>query len=180
MLTHRTSRVSSLASALGVALIAAVALTPATATAAPQRAEHQFVDAAFDGTEHLAAEDNFCGDWATTFHEVRTGGYRVHVPPGGQVEGEFHVNGVVDGFVELIPDDPSLPTYSGTYREKLNAIITGVDPETGDDILRVGQFRLRLPLKGTDGSALLLQLSGKWTVNAKGAPVVSREIFTCS
>jgi hypothetical protein len=27
----------------------------------------------YDAYEHLGAEENFCGDWATTFHEVRSG-----------------------------------------------------------------------------------------------------------
>jgi hypothetical protein len=30
---------------------------------------------------------------------------------------------VTAGFVEYIPHDTSLPTYAGTYREKLNGVL---------------------------------------------------------
>ena len=98
--------------------------------------------------------------------------------PGGQVEGEFHANGVIDGLAELIPDDAALPTYSGTYREKVNAVVTSFTEE--GDTARVSQYRLLSTLQGTDGSTLDLRLSGKFTMNANGVVVVSRDTFTCS
>jgi hypothetical protein len=97
--------------------------------------------------------------------------------PGGQVEGESHVNGVIDGLVELIPDNAALPTYSGTYREKVNAVVTSFTAE--GDTSRVAQYRLRSTLRGTDGSSIDLLLSGKFTMNANGVVVVSKDTFTC-
>jgi hypothetical protein len=87
------------------------------------------------------------------------------------------VNGVVDGFVELIPDDATLPSYCGTYREKLNGLVT-ISDETDD--LRIAQYRLRSVPTGTDGSRLTLSLSGKITVNGRGDVVISRDEFTCA
>ena len=104
-------------------------LATSTATAAP--AEHFTFDESYDGRTRIAAEENSCGPWAATLHEVRSGSYRIVAAPGGQVPGEVHVNGAVDGLVELVPDDPSLPTYTGSYREKANAVITGAPPTRG-------------------------------------------------
>ncbi len=47
------------------------------------------------------------------------------------------------------------------------------------DTARVSQYRLRSTLRGTDGSALNLRLSGKFTMNANGVVVVSKDTFTC-
>ncbi len=156
--------------------VAMAALGLAPASAAP--AQHDVYDATFDGTEHFTADENFCGPWATTFHEVRAGQIKIVIPPGGQQPGELHANGVVDGRLDLVPDDARLPSYSGTYREKLNAVITSIIDET--DTVRVAQFRVRSTLRGTDGSQLLLVLSGKLTMNAGGTVVVSRDTFSCA
>jgi hypothetical protein len=158
---------------LGGSLLLVCALAaPATAGA-----EHAFFPEDYDASEHFAAGEGFCVDWAGTFHEVRHGGYRLVAAPGGQQPGELHVNGAIDGLVELIPDDPTLPTYAGTYREKVNGILT----ELGDegDVERIGQYRLRSTLRGTDGSSYELRLSGKVTVNANGVMTVERDTFTC-
>lgn len=132
----------------------------------------------YDATEPFAAGEGMCVPWAGRLHEVRSGLYRQVTPPGGPRSPELHVNGVIQGAIEIRPDDPDLPTYSGTYREKVNAVVLGTSPD-GDDLLRVGQYRLRLPLTGTDGSRLLLTLAGKVTVNANGVTTVSRDSFTC-
>jgi hypothetical protein len=129
----------------------------------------------WDGTSHWAADENLCGPWATTFHEVRHGGYDLMMAPGGQTAGEVHLNGAVDGWVELVPDDPSLPSYSGGYREKVDGVLT--DPE--NDQFRVFQFRLRDRLTGTDGSTLTIVLSGRATMDAHGRTVVERSIESC-
>jgi hypothetical protein len=147
------------------------------ATAAP--AQHDTFVESWEGQQHLTAADNVCGPWAATLQEARSGDYRIVEAPGGQSEGEFHVNGAVDGRVVLTPDDPALPTYSGTYREKVNAIVTGLDEE-GGDLVRVGHFRLRTPLTGSDGSALVLAMSGRVTVNALGELVVEWFSVTCA
>lgn len=157
---------------------AALALAATPASAAP--AQHLHLDEQFDGTEHWAAEDNSCGPWAATFHEVRSGGYDLLAAPGGQQPGEVHVNGAVSGHVDLVPDDPSLPSYSGSYREKVNGVFVGTDPATGEDVTRVSTFRLRLPLAGSDGSRLVLVLSGKVTLKPSGEAVVTRSRETCS
>jgi hypothetical protein len=99
------------------------------------------------------------------------------MPPGGQVPPETHLNGAIDGLVELVPDDPTLPTYTGTYREKVNGVLTAGSLE--DDALRVGQYRLTTRLAGSDGSSLVLRLSGKLTVNAQGTVAVTRDSFGC-
>ena len=40
---------------------------------------------------------------------------------------------MIAGSVTLTPDDPALPTYSGSYREKVNGVLIGVD-EDGNDV----------------------------------------------
>jgi len=155
----------------------ALVVDAAGPTSAAGGAEHVFLVEDYDAYEHFAAGDGPCVAWAGTFHEVRSGGYRFVTPPGGQIDREFHVNGVIAGFVELIPDAAGLPTYSGTYREKVNAVLTSFTDE--GDTARVSQYRLRSALRGTDGSTLNLRLSGKFTMNANGVVVVSKDTFTC-
>jgi hypothetical protein len=157
----------------GAALIGATATGPVSAAGA----DHAFFPEHYDAYEHFAAGEGFCVSWAGTFHEVRHGGYRLVAAPGGQQPGELHINGVINGNVELIPDDRSLPTYAGDYREKLNGIVTEFTDE--GDVERIGQFRLRTTLRGTDGSSLNLKLSGKVTFNANGVATVERDTFTC-
>lgn len=159
-------------------LVAATALAVGSAGSAGAGALHDFWPEDYDAREHFAAGEGFCVPWAGTFHEVRTGGYRMVTPPGGRETGELHLNGVIHGLVELVPDDPSLPTYTGTYREKVNAVATEFTPE--GDVLRVGQYRLSTTLSGTDGSSFALHLAGKVTVNANGVTTVSRDVFTCA
>jgi hypothetical protein len=157
------------------ALVGAVMLVGVTvAPASGAGARHEFQPEHYNDAEHFSAGEGFCVSWAGTFHEVRDGGYKVVYPPGGQLDGEFHVNGVVNGLVELIPDDPALPTYSGVYREKTNAVVTV------EGVPRVAQYRLSSTLVGTDGSSYELALAGKVTVNAQGRVVVSRDAFTCT
>jgi hypothetical protein len=163
-----------LATVLGAFAVVGVAAGPASAAGG---AEHAFLIEDYDAYEHFAPGDGPCVSWPGTFHEVRSGGYRSVTAPGGQVEGEFHVNGVIDGLVELVPDNAALPTYSGTYREKVNAVVTSFTEE--GDTSRVSQYRLRSTLRGTDGSSIDLLLSGKFTMNANGVVVVSKDTFTC-
>jgi hypothetical protein len=40
-------------------------------------------------TNTFAPGEGPCVSWPGTFHEVRSGGYRLVTPPGGQIEGEF-------------------------------------------------------------------------------------------
>lgn len=134
-----------------------------------------------DASMPWSAADNPCGAFSATVHEVRTGGYTLLQNSGGQQPGETHVNGAVDGHLEIIPDDPSLPTYTGDYREKVGGIYTFInETEEGQDVARVAMFRLRTPLTGTDGSHLVLLLSGKTTLKASGQVVVERFTATCS
>ena len=163
-----------LATVLGAFALVGVATGPASAAGG---AEHAFLIEDYNAYEHFAPGDGPCVSWAGTFHEVRSGGYRLVTAPGGQAEGEFHLNGVINGLVELIPDAAGLPTYSGTYREKVNAVVTSFSEE--GDTSRVSQYRLGSTLRGTDGSTLNLRLSGKFTMNANGVVVVSRDTFTC-
>jgi hypothetical protein len=100
------------------------------------------------------------------------------IPPGGQVPGETHITGAIAGLIELTPDDPSLPSYRGTYRETTTAVAIVAAEEGG--VLRVGQYRLRTALRGTDGSTIVLVLSGKVTVNGTGETIVQRDQVTCS
>lgn len=158
--------------------LAALVLVGGTSATATAGAIHEFLPEDYDASEPFAAGEGFCVPWAGTFHEVRTGGYTLVTPPGGREPGELHINGVVHGTVELIPDDASLPTYSGSYREKVNGVATEFTEE--GDVLRVGQYRLRSTLVGSDGSRLALHLAGKVTVNANGVATVSRDVFTCS
>lgn len=161
---------------LAVLLGAAALVIGGTAVpASAAGAEHAFIFEDYDASEHFASDDGPCVSWPGTFHEVRSGGYRLVAPPGE--DAVLHVNGVINGKVELIPDDAALPTYSGTYREKVNAVLT-----TGEegDVERVSQYRLRSTLHGTDGSTLSLRLSGKLTMNADGIVVVSRDTFSCA
>ncbi|TCC56415.1 hypothetical protein E0H73_32535 [Kribbella pittospori] len=163
---------------LAIALGALALIGGTAAPASAGGAEHAFVIEDYDAYEHFAPGEGPCVSWPGTFHEVRAGGYRLVIPPGGQREGEFHVNGVIDGRVELIPDNASLPTFAGTYREKVNAVVTAFTEESEVD--RVAQYRLRSTLRGTDGSVLDLRLAGKLTMNANGRVVVSRDTFSCA
>lgn len=149
------------------------------ASAASAGAIHEDQSETYDETRPFAAGEGMCVPWAGSFHEVRSGVYRLVTPPSDGEGRGMHVNGVIHGMVELVPDDPALPTYAGTYREKVNAVVLGTSPE-GADLLRVGQYRLRLPLTGTDGSHLFVTLSGKVTVNANGVTTVERGTFTCA
>lgn len=153
----------------------ALAGLAAPATAAP--AQHVLLPEQYDGSEHVAADENACGPWAATLHEVREGGYKLVAAPGGQQPGEVHLNGSISGLVELLPDDSGLPSYTGSYREKVNGIFLGT--EDGEDVLRVAHYRLRVPLTGSDGSTLTLVLSGKVTVDGHGRTVVARDVQTC-
>ena len=155
------------------ALIGAAATGPVSGAGA----DREFYPENYDAYEHFAAGEGFCVTWAGTFHEVRHGGYRLVAAPGGQQPGELHINGVIAGTVELIPDDESLPTYAGDYREKVNGIVAEFTDE--GDVERIGQFRLRSTLYGTDGSSFDLRLSGKVTFNANGVATVERDTFTC-
>ncbi|WP_353953435.1 hypothetical protein V6K52_08455 [Knoellia sp. S7-12] len=159
-------------------VLAGFVLMVGTASSAGAGAIHEFYPEDYDAHEHFATGEGFCVPWAGTFHEVRTGGYKLVLPPGGRDPGELHINGVINGLVELVPDNASLPTYSGTYREKVNGVVTESTNE--GDVERVGQYRLRSTLTGTDGSTLALHLAGKVTINANGVATVSRDVFTCS
>lgn len=141
-------------------------------------AQHNFYPEDYDAFEHFAAGEGFCVSWAGTFHEVRHGGYRLVAAVGGQQPGEVHVNGAINGHIELVPDDPRLPTYTGDYREKVNGVVTESTDE--GDLERVGQYRLRSTLQGTDGSTLSLRMSGKTTFDAHGVLRVQRDTFTCA
>jgi hypothetical protein len=154
--------------------VSALAVGATPAVAAP--AQHDvFVDE-YDEYLPFAAGEGPCVDWPGTLHEVRSAKFKLLTPGGVRHPDEFHANGVVDGLVELIPDDPALPTYSGTFREKANAI--GRETEEGDE-LRIAQYRARSVLTGTDGTRLTLTLSGKITVNGRGDLVIDRFEFSC-
>ena len=166
-------RTSSVVAAVLIAAAAVAGAGPALAAGAV----HLYVPEEFDGTEHFAAGDGPCVGWAGSFHEVRHGGYRLVVAPGGQVAGEVHANGTIDGFVELVPDDPQLPSYSGTYLEKNVVVLT--DPASDDGGLRVGHYGLAVKLTGSDASTIWLRLSGHITVDGQGRVVVSRDRLRC-
>jgi hypothetical protein len=156
---------TALATATWVALAA-----PATAGGA----QHAVYVEEFDDTWTMSAEENSCGPWPGTLHEIRHGEYRIVAARGGQIDGEYHVNGVVDGWFALDPDsDGPLPTYVGTYREKATGVFFGEDGE------RVGQYRLRSVARSEDGGTLRLVLKGKRTVNANGTVATEREISSC-
>ena len=160
------------------AAVLAATITFASAGAADAGATHETYTESYDGSFAMTAEENPCGAWAATLHEVRSGSIKLVTAPGGREEGEYHVNGVIEGTLELVPDDATLPTYSGRYREKINAVITGFDPDSGD-VARVAQYRLRSRLTGDGGQRLTLTLSGKLTVAGTGVLVVNRDALTC-
>jgi hypothetical protein len=166
---------------LAAAVLAAALVAPTLAIgvlpAAGAPAQHDVYVEEYDAYEPFDAGENPCVDWAGTFHEVRAGQAKLVSSVGDGPSDEGHVNGVVDGFVELIPDDATLPSYSGTYREKLNVLVT--ISGQADDLL-IAQYRLRSVLTGTDGSRLTMSLSGKITVNGRGDVVISRDEFTCA
>jgi hypothetical protein len=146
------------------------------ASAAP--ATHDVFVEEYDAYEAFAAGDaEPCVPWAGTFHEVRSGEIQLVTTTTGPHAGAVHANGVIAGFIEYIPGDSSLPTYTGTYREKLNAAL--LELSLDDDQTRIAQFRLRSQLNGTDGSSLGLAMSGKLTLNSNGDAVVDRFNFTC-
>ena len=102
-----------------VALAALPIIVGVPASAAP--ATHDVYAEEYDAYEQFAAGDaEPCVSWAGTFHEVRSGEIQLITVTSGPQAGEVHLNGVIAGYIEYIPDDTSLPTYSGTYRAKLN------------------------------------------------------------
>jgi hypothetical protein len=115
--------------------------------------------------------------WAGAFHEARSGEVNLVTVSSGPHAGGVHLTGAIDGFMEYIPVDASLPTYSGTYREKFTASL--YELSFGSDAERISQFHLRGVLEGTDGSTLNTVMSGKVTINANGAVRVDRFQFTC-
>lgn len=159
--------------------IAAAVLGTLLSTPAHAAAERDHWPADWEGTQAFVAGEGPCVPWAGTFHESRTGGYDLVAAPGGQVDGEFHVNGMVEGHIDLVPDDATLPSYSGDYREKVNGVVIGYDELQGD-LARVMQFRLRVPLTGTDGSQMVLTMSGRMTRDAHGRVVVERASYDCA
>jgi hypothetical protein len=168
------NRIGRLAAAAALAVATLTVASPALAAGA-QRVS---LPEEWDAVEHFDAGEGPCVDWPGSFHEVRHGTYDLTLPPGGQVFGEVHLNGAVDGYVELVPDDPALPTYTGTYREKVTGVFVGVD-EGGEDLLRVGHYALAVKLSGSDGSTLWLRLSGHITLDASGRAVVARDNYSC-
>lgn len=146
------------------------------ASAAP--ATHDVLVEDYNAYEPFAAgAGEPCVPWAGTFHEERYGEIELVTVNSGPQAGEVHLNGAIAGFVGFIPDDTSLPTYTGTYREKLNGVLLELGFD--DDQSRIAQFRLRSRLTCTDGASLQLAMSGKLTLNGNGHIVVDRVGFTC-
>ena len=164
--------ITALATLAGAAALSFGGATEPVAAAGAQRV---FYPEQYDETVQLSAGDGLCVPWAGTFDEVRNGGYTMMIPPGGQVPGETHITGAIAGLIELTPDDQSLPSY-----------LPGDDDcrshrrRRGGGVLRVGQYRVRTALRGTDGSTIGLVLSGKVTVNGTGETIVQRDQVTCS
>ena len=94
---------------VGTAVVTGVVSALATPAHAAG-AQHAVYVEEFDGVWHTDADENACGPWQSTMHEVRHGAYKIVQAPGGQTDGEYHVNGAVDGWFELDPDsDGPLP-----------------------------------------------------------------------
>jgi hypothetical protein len=150
--------------------------TSVAASAAP--AIHDAYVEDYNATESFAAgQGEPCVPWAGAFHEVRSGEVKLVTISSGPHTGEVRLTGAIDGFIEYIPVDSSLPTYSGSYREKFAAFLYELSFD--DDAERISQFHLRGVLHGTDGSSLTAVMSGKVTINANGAVQVDRFEFTC-
>lgn len=162
---------------LAASAVAALAV-PLVGTAAPvaAAAQHDVITEEYDETEPFAAGEGPCVAWAGTFHEVRHGAYKLVSPPNGR--GETHVNGSVDGAVEVVPDDSRQPSYAGTYREKVDAVVSGITDD-GFGFERVSQYHLKPRLHGSDGSQIVLTLRGKVTVNGRGVVTVQRDVMEC-
>lgn len=159
---------------LGVGAVAAGFLATLSAPTMAGGARHEIYIEEFDETYAIDAEENACGPWPARIHEVRSGAYKLVTAPGGRVDGEMHVNGVVHGWVAIDPDRGGpLPTYTGTYREKANGVVLADDGE------RVSQYRLRTVARATDGGTLVLILKGKLTVNANGRVTSEHDLRSC-
>jgi len=130
----------------------------------------------WSGSYDLAAAENPCG-FATTVAETRTGFYRYLWASGGQLDGEGHLNGAIQGTMTLTPDDASLPTYSGSYVEKVNGVFIG----RGEDALfRTLSYQQRVMLTGSDGSRLTVVFVNKAAVNANLEITFTRQFASCS
>jgi hypothetical protein len=163
-----------LLAALAIAVMPLAVAAPASAAAAA----HDVYVQDYDAYEQFAAGGaEPCVSWSGTVHEVRSGEIQLVTINSGPQAGEVHLNGVIAGFIELIPDDTSLPTYSGTYREKLTGVLLELSFDADNE--RISQFRLRGELVGTDGTTLSMAMSGKVTRNGNGDIVVDRFNFTC-
>ena len=104
-----------------------------------------------------------CVPWAGTFHEVRSGEIKLVTVNSGPQTGEVHVNGVIAGFIEYIPDDTFAADLLGHIPREAQRRPAGVElrrrPVADRPVPTSSQ------LAGTDGSSLRFAMSGKVTRN---------------
>jgi hypothetical protein len=130
----------------------------------------------FDATTPFAAGENPCVGYAGALHETRSGSYALMAPEKGPRNAELKVRGAVDGFMEITPTNPlDGPSYVGRYSERVVGWLT--DPDT--DTLRVGHFRLRGRLAGSDATSVVISSTFKVTLKPDGTAVVERQSTTC-
>ena len=130
----------------------------------------------FDGTEQFAPGENQCVAYAGTLHEVRSGQFILTTLGNGPRSAELKVRGAIDGSIEITPTYPADgPSYTGTYSERVVGWLT--DPD--NDTFRVGHYRLRGRLAGSDGSSRVLDSTFKVTMKPDGTAVVNRQSSTC-
>jgi hypothetical protein len=78
----------------------------------------------------------------------------VFIPP-------FHVNGTFHGTVEAVPDDSSLPTFTGHYNSRFM--------ENFNTRNHVGNFTFTVIAQGSDGSTVKFHEVGHFRVTPSGA-----------
>jgi hypothetical protein len=157
---------------LAVAALAVVPTGPAMAAAS---VTHIPIHVEEVSTDHFAAGDGVCVDYAGTLVENRVGDADLVLHESGALADAFHVTFVVAADFTLTPDNPNAgPGYSGTYREGGAGLVEG---DTGQEL--TSSFHLIAVATGTDGSTLHFLLRGHVTVTPDGTMRAVSDQLTC-
>jgi hypothetical protein len=154
-------------------LAAAVALLPAGPAHAEAGVTHLTLHEHEVSTDHFAAGDGICVDYAGTLIEDR------HL----DAEAVQHDNGaglanltfIVRATFSITPDEPAAgPSYTGSYVEKGAGIV-----ETASSQDRAVTYHVVAAGTGSDGSTLRFLLRGHVTATPDGAVHAARDQLTC-
>jgi hypothetical protein len=155
-------------------IAAAVALLPAVPADAESAVTHLTLHEHEVSTDHFAAGQGICVDYAGTLVEDRRLDAQAvqHESAAGLVNLTFTVRATLS----ITPDDPAAgPTYIGSYVEKGAGIV-----ETAPDQDRAITYHVVAAADGSDRSTLRFLLRGHITVTPEGTVHAARDQLTCA